>query len=180
LALVAGLAVSGMAFVAAASAQNAPPATGTPPAWGTLVGCAQTANAKDRLACYDSAMRAAGYAPNPEAVAAEHRKTFGLTVPSINLGGHKKKTEEAQAGAASPPEENPNEVDVTVDQVAITQPTGKVIIFTSDGQIWKQTDTTSVNSYPKEGDTIHIHREVLGGYFCDVNKYQSVSCVRAK
>jgi hypothetical protein len=179
MALAAGLAASGLGLAVAAHAQDASASAGTPPAWNTLVQCAQTASAKDRLACYDSAMRAAGYAPNPEAVAAEHRKTFGLTVPTINMGGHKKK-EEGKLPSAPTIEENPNEVEVTVDQVAITQPVGKVIIFTTDGQIWRQTDTTTVNSYPKEGDTIRIHREALGGYFCDVNKYQAVACVRAK
>lgn len=178
MAIAAGLAASGLGLAATAHAQDASSSTGTPPAWDTLVQCAQTVNAGKRLTCYDAAMKAAGYAPNPAAVAEEHRKAFGLTVPTIRVPKHKKgETEEATAPTV---EENASEVEVTVDQVAITQPTGKVIIFTSDGQIWKQTDTTSVNSYPKEGDTIRIHREKLGGYFCDVNKYQAVSCVRAK
>ena len=71
-------------------------------------------------------------------------------------------------------------VDVTVDQIAVTQPTNKVIIFTTDGQIWQQTDTTQINTYPKEGDTLEIRKEILGGYMCDVNKYQSVNCKRVK
>ena len=48
------------------------------------------------------------------------------------------------------------------------------------GQIWQQTDTTEINTYPKEGDTLEIRKEVLGGYMCDVNKYQSVHCKRVK
>jgi hypothetical protein len=176
------LAVAGSVSVASiAVAQDAPP-PGTPPAWDTLVRCAQTPDESARLACYDAAMRAAGYAPNPAAVAAEHRKTFGLAMPKVNVFKHKKQEEGAQAAGAqaAPEEENPNRIETTVDQIAITQPAGKIVIFTTDGQIWRQTDTTQINSYPKEGDKLVVHRGVLGDYMCDVNKYQSVHCVRAK
>jgi hypothetical protein len=176
MAVVAGLAASGLA--AGAFAQSA----GTPPAWDTLVHCAQTPDEAERLACYDTAMRAAGYAPNPSAVTANRKKTFGLSMPRVRVFKHEKKEEGARSAGASaaPLEENPNQIDVTIDQIAITQPAGKVVIFTSDGQIWRQTDTTVINSMPKEGDTMSIHTEALGGYFCDVNKYQSVRCSRVK
>ena len=174
--LVAALAVA-IGITAVASTSSAQKA---PPAWDTLVRCAQTPDESARLACYDSAMRAAGYAPNAAAVAEEHRKSFGLTVPKVNVFKHKKREEGAQtAGAAAPPpEENPNLIELTVDQVAITQPVGKLVIFTSEGQIWEQTDTTQVNTLPKEGDSFVVHKQTLGGYLCDVNKYQSVRCKR--
>ncbi len=127
-------------------------------------------------------MRAAGFAPNAADVTANRKKTFGLAMPKVNVFKHQKKEEGARTagGAPAPVEENPDRIDVTVDQIAITQPAGKIVIFTSDGQIWRQTDTTTVNSMPKEGDTLSIHKEVLGGFFCDVNKYQSVRCSRVK
>jgi hypothetical protein len=175
---VAALAVTvGVTAVAtSASAQKAPPN------WDTLVKCAQTPDEAARLACYDSAMRAAGYAPNPAAVAEEHRKAFGLTVPNVNVFKHKKREEGAQAAGANapPPEENTNRIELTVDQVAVTQPVGKIVVFTTEGQIWQQTDTTQVNTLPREGDSFEVHKEALGGYFCDVNKYQSIRCKRVK
>ena len=176
--LITALAVglSAAAFGAAAHAQNAPPA------WDTLVRCAQTPDEAARLACYDSAMRLAGYAPNPAAVNAEHRKAFGLTVPKVNVFKRHKREEGAQsAGAAAPPPEtNLNRTEITIDQVALAQPGNRVIVFTNDGQIWQQTDTTEVSQYPKAGETMMIRREALGGYFCDVNKYQTVRCKRYK
>jgi len=176
IALVAGMAASGAASVAFAQA------AGASPSWDTLVKCAQTPDESARLACYDAAMRAAGYSPNPEAVAAEHHKAFGLSMPKVTVFKKKKQEEGAEvAGAApAPPVDNPNQTEITVDQIAITQPAGKIIIFSTDGQIWRQVDTTSINNLPKEGDTVPIHKEVLGGYFCDVNKYQSVRCQRVK
>ena len=176
LALAAGLAVSSLTAVA--HAQGA----GKPPSWDALVRCAQTPDESERLACYDAAMHAAGYAPDAAAVSAVHHKSFGLSMPKVNVFKQKKREEGAKiAGAAPAPiEESPNQIEVTIDQIAITQPAGKIVIFTSDGQIWRQTDTTTVNSMPKEGDTLSIHKEVLGGFFCDVNKYQSVRCSRVK
>ncbi len=175
--LATGLAVSALGVASGAHAQS------TPPAWDTLVRCAQTPDESARLACYDTAMRAAGYAPNPTAVADEHRKGFGLSLPKMGALKRRKQQEGSQsAGAAPPPapEANPNVIEVTVDQVAVTQPVGRIIIFTTEGQIWQQTDTVTVNSFPKEGDTLTIHKEALGGYFCDANKYQSVRCKRVK
>ena len=174
--LATGLAVSALGLAAGAHAQS------TPPAWDTLVRCAQTPNESARLACYDAAMRAAGYAPNPAAVAEEHRKGFGLSLPKMGALNRHRKDEGAQAaGAAAPaPEANPDRIEVTVDQVAITQPLGRILIFTTEGQIWQQTDSTTVNSYPKEGDTVEIHKGPLGGYLCDANKYQAVRCKRVK
>jgi hypothetical protein len=176
MAMAAGLAASSLGFAAGAHAQNAPPA------WDTLVRCAQTPDEAARLSCYDSAMRAAGYSPNPAAVAEEHRKGFGLTVPKITvLKKHKREEGAKTAGAPQAPEqENPNRVELTVDQVAVTQPVGRVVVFTTEGQIWQQTDDTQINTLPKEGDSFVIRREALGGYFCDVNKHQAVRCKRVK
>ena len=176
LALAAGLAVSSLTAVA--HAQGA----GKPPSWDALVRCAQTPDESERLACYDAAMHAAGYAPDAAAVSAVHHKSFGLSMPKVNVFKQKKREEGAKiAGAAPAPiEESPNQIEVTIDQIAITQPAGKIVIFTTDGQIWRQTDTTAVNSLPREGDMMAIRKEVFGGYFCDITKYQSVRCSRAK
>ena len=181
--MVAATSLSVAVFGAAAGAhaQDAPP-SGTPPQWGTLVRCAQNPDEAARLACYDGAMRAAGYAPNPVAVEENHRKTFGLSMPKVNVFKHHKTEEGEQASGAAPPppKENPNSVEATVDQVAIVQPGGRLLVFTSDGQIWEQTDGTVLSSEPEEGSTMLIHRNAIGGYFCDANKYQSVRCKRDK
>ena len=175
-AIAAGFAALGLSAGAHAQSQ------GTPPAWDTLVHCAQTPNESERLACYDTAMRGAGYAPNPGAVAEDRRRSFGLSMPKMNVFKHKKEDEGAQAagGRRPAPESNADRVEVVVDQVAITQPSNRIIIFTNDGQIWQQTDTTELTNLPKEGDSMTIRKEALGGFFCDVNKYQSVRCKRVK
>lgn len=190
---VAGLV--GAAFVGltgAAAQDEGASAAGTPPAWDTLVRCAQMANEDARLACYDTAMRAAGYAPKPAEVAEERRKRFGLSIPKVNILKHQSKQEgqaavaqngaSAAAPTASPPpvEENPNQVTVQVQQVATLQPDGRMLVITDDGQVWEQIDTTQVSSIPRAGGTMLIKRGSLGSFFCMANKYQEVRCRRMK
>jgi hypothetical protein len=158
---------------ASASAQDAP-RTGGAPSLEALVRCADMGDKDTRLACYDSAMRAAGYAPKPEVVEAEHRKKFGLSMPK--LGGSKRaKADKSQAPIQA---EDANSTDVTVAQIAVTQPLGRLVIFTTDDQIWEQVDQELIPDRPAAGDKIHIHKEQLGGYFCDVSKYKTFRCKR--
>jgi hypothetical protein len=191
---VAATAAAGMAGAIAlglagtASAQDAATSS-TPPSWDTLVRCAQMANDDGRLSCYDEAMRAAGFAPKPAEVAAEHRKGFGLPAPKISILKHhetEKGRESAQGGAGSAaaapaePHEDANKVTVSVQEVATLQPGDRMLVITGDGQIWEQTDTTALTETPKPGDSMEIRRNFIGGYFCVPNKYQAVRCKRDK
>lgn len=176
----------------AASAQDAgAPAPGTPPPWDTLVRCAGMASEDARLSCYDAAMRAAGYAPKPAEVAAEHRRRFGLSIPQVNIIKHKGKEQGREAVAPSAPpgaspaepapaEENPDRITLQIQQVAVVQPGGRLLIFTADGQIWEQTDSDQLIELPRAGQEMRVRRNLLGGYFCDVTKYKAVRCKRDK
>jgi hypothetical protein len=155
--LAAGAAGAVLMFGAAAQAQQA---SAAPPSWDTLVKCAQIAQEDARLACYDEAMRAAGFQPKPEEVAAEKRKRFGLSLPQIGILKHHEKEEGEQAagGAAAPQkskreakrvEESEDEITVDLTQVATLQPDNKLVLFTSDGAIWQQTDTTQITTMPQ-------------------------------
>ena len=175
--LAAGL-VLGLAGVALS--QDSP----APPSWDTLVRCASNPSDDARLACYDTAMRAAGYAPKPEAVVQEHRKRFGLSIPQVNIIKHHNKEEGARAaggpsGPAAPPpaEIDQDRVDVVLDKVAI-QGDGRLLVITEDGQIWEQVGQDTINTLPKPGESITIRRGKLGGFLCDLTKYQSVRCTR--
>ena len=175
--LAAGL-VLGLAGVALS--QDSP----APPSWDTLVRCASNPSDDARLSCYDTAMRAAGYAPKAEAVVQEHRKRFGLSIPQVNIIKHHNKEEGAQAAgtpehaAAPPPAEiDQDKVEVVLDKVAI-QGDGRLLFITEDGQIWEQIGQDAINTLPRPGQTITIRRGKIGGYFCDVNKYQAVRCTR--
>ena len=170
----------------AASSQDAA-APGTPPSWDTLVKCAVMADEDTRLACYDAAMRAAGYAPKPAEVAAEKRHRFGLAMPEIRLLKRHAKQEGGQAvaangapaaAAAAKTEEDENSVSVVLDTVALVEPTHRLMLFTTDGAIWVQTDDEIVAPRPKAGQTILLQRNSFGGYFCKFDKRTKVRCER--
>lgn len=167
----------GLAAAGAAAAQDAP----APPSWTTLTRCAEMADEDARLACYDAAMRSAGFTPKPEAVAAEKRKRFGLSIPQVSILKHKGKEEGTEAAGGKPseiPKQDENEVTVELSQVATLQPDNRLMMFTADGAIWEQVGDDPVQPFPKAGDSITIHKGKVGGYLCDVNKYKAVRCKR--
>jgi len=129
----------------------------------------------DRLNCYDAAMRAAGYAPKPEAVTAARHKLFGLAAP--NILKHKDKRE--AAAAPSTVREDADNVTVTLEQVARLHD-NKLLLITTEGAIWEQTDDVEVAPTPKAGQEMTIRRNRFGGYFCDASRYKSVRCTRSR
>jgi hypothetical protein len=167
------------ALAAGAALSQAPAPAGTPPPWSTLVRCAEMANDDAALACFKAAMREAGFAPKPEAVAAEHRHSFGLSLPQIGALRHRAKQEGSAAAGreAAPAEVDEDEVTVTLSQVASLYD-GKLLFITADGGIWEQTDDTVIGSRPKAGYQMKIHKGKFGGFFCDPNAYKSVRCER--
>ena len=180
-ALGAGLVVG---IAAPAAAQSVP--AGPPPAWDALIPCAQKADPAEGFRCYQAAMRAAGYSPNPEIAATERRRRFGL--PSLPLISHKPssktKTESAQAQsglrAAAAPEEEPQEdrVTVTLEQVALIPPLNRLLLVTTEGAIWQQTDSETVSPTPKPGSSMTIVHGKISGFFCQFDRVTKVRCVR--
>jgi len=165
----------------------APIPAGPPPAWDSLIPCAQKSDPAEGFRCYQAAMRAAGYAPNPQVVAADRRRTFGLTLPK--LGGRKHEaTSEARAArqepgasrAASPaPEEEVQDrVTVTLDQVAVMPPANRLLMVTTEGAVWLQTDNEIVAPLPRAGQTMSLIRGSIDGFFCRFDKRTQVRCKR--
>jgi hypothetical protein len=181
-ALVAALAVAG-----AAAAQTAVP-SGPPPSWESLIPCAQKSDPVEGFKCYQAAMNAAGFTPNAQAVAAEKRRTFGLPLPSLHAH---KKTETAQAGApaaaatasasaqpAALPPEPEDQVTVTLESVAVTPPLNRLLLVTTEGAVWQQTDNDTVAPLPKPGQTMTVEKGHIDGFFCRFDKRTKVRCKR--
>jgi hypothetical protein len=190
---MAALAAALVAGVAGMAVAQPAPAAGTPPSWDILTHCAAMADEDARLSCYDTAMRAAGYAPKPAEVSAEKRQRFGLSLPQISLLRHHAKQEGAQSAqaaaaktstaapaAAAKVEDDPNRVTVQLDVVATIQPSRRLMLFTTDGAVWMQTDDELVAPFPKAGQTMTIRRNTFGGYFCDFDKRTAVRCERKR
>ena len=179
--LVVGAAVSASAF-----GQTAPPApSGPPPSWDALIPCAQKADPAEGFRCYQAAMRAAGYTANPEIAAAERRRRFGLSLPLI--GSHKSAAKApAEATGATPgalpaqAEEEPEDrVTVKLEQVALIPPLNRLLLVTTDGAVWLQTDSEPVSPTPKPGEPMTVVRGKIGGYFCQFDRVTKVRCTRS-
>ena len=163
-----------------AAAEAVPP--GPPPSWDALIPCAQKGDPAEGFRCYQAAMRAAGYAPNPEIAATERRRKFGL--PALSLGSHKADSRarrdlvQAQAPATAPEEEAQDRVTVKLDQVALIPPLNRLLMVTTDGAVWQQTDNETVSPTPRPGASMTIVHGRINGYFCQFDRLNKVRCTR--
>ena len=155
----------------------------TPPSWDALTQCADMTDATKGWDCFQDAMKAAGYARNPQVALAERHKTFGLALPS--LPRHEKRAkppktaETREASVASPATaEDENRITVQIVEVAYTQPLKQLLIVTSDGGVWEQVDTIPLTFTPRAGQSIEITKTRFGGYFCKFDRTNAVRCVR--
>lgn len=181
--LIAVVALAAPWLAAGAQAQDK-----TSPAWDTLAKCADMPNDADSLACFRQAMHAAGYQPAPQ-VASERRRRFGLNLPLIHHDHEAKPAsqpaEVAQANgpvaSAAPADvgENADKVSVQLSDVAVIPPANRLLLVTTDGAVWKQTDDEKVSPWPKPGQTIQIERNSFGGYFCRFDKFTKIRCTRS-
>jgi len=180
-----------------AMAQDVP--AGAPPAWPTLIHCAQLPDDDAQLACFKAAMKAAGYAAKPAEVTAERHHRFGLSMPDLNLL-KKKQVEAGQAAASAPAAAGPvgppaaepvppppgvaphaeseNDVFVKLERVALMPPNDRLLLVTTDGGIWEQTDSDTIAPLPKPGQSMEIRKNAFGGFLCIFDKHQGARCKR--
>ena len=106
----------------------------------------------------------------------EKKRSFGLGLhaPSISaiLPNRKDKEREAKINR----EEIRNQT-LTLADVQNT-PVGKLVFTSTDGAVWEQTDSDLVNEPPEPGDTLEVTKGMMGGYMCQVTRWQSVRCQR--
>ena len=108
-------------------------------------------------------------------VQATKKREFGLGVhlPSMSL----KPKQEDVARQAKQEKEDVKSLVLTLADVENT-PRGLLLMTATDGAVWEQTDGDSVPGDPVPGDTLKISKGFLGGYFCQVSRWQEVRCQR--
>lgn len=181
--LVAVLAAGLCAGGGAALAESAP--SGPPPAWDKLIPCAQKADPAEGFACYQAAMKAAGYVPDNKAVAEDRRRTFGLPnllrrSPEDRQAKAEKapKPEKAPKAAPAAPEDSEDLISVQLAEIAFIPPANKMLMVMSDGAVWEQTDSQQIRPFPRSGQPMTIRRTKFGGYFCQFDRVNAVRCIR--
>jgi hypothetical protein len=155
---------------AAAHAQTAPPANDTPAALARVYACADIAEERERLACYDSAVGRLKEAETQGEFAAidreqareVERESFGFRLPSLGrllprFGGG-----ERPAATASSVAEPEAEQQFVVERV-IERRDGQHTFVMTDGQVWVQVAPQRAANV-RDGTRVTIRRGALGGY----------------
>ena len=58
-------------------------------------------------------------------------------------------------------------------------PRGQLLLTSTDGAVWEQTDNDAVSGEgPVPGGTVKVSKGMLGGYMCQVSRWQTVRCQR--
>jgi hypothetical protein len=106
------------------------------------------------------------------------KKEFGLGLRPPSIAAILPNREETRARAQAERQEI-RSLTLTLASVEDT-PAGKMLLTSTDGAIWEQTDSDTINSRPAAGDTVQVTKGVLGGYMCQVTRWQAVRCQRDK
>lgn len=167
---VAALLVAGQALVL-----SAPHAAAAEPAAVDLnIDCTTISDPTERLNCWDSHAHATIVQKK-----AANKKLFGLTIPqteAATTAPQPKSRRHAKVKTARAQEDN-RHVVLTIASVGNTL-TGRLLLTATDGAVWEQTDSDTIRDMPVVGATFTVRRGPLGGYMCDVTRWQPVRCQR--
>lgn len=133
--------------------------------------CRAIADFNLRGQCWDSLDKA-----NQQETQATKKREFGLGLHLPSTAAVKPRKEDV-ARQARRNEGEIKSMTLTLASVGNT-PLGKLVLTASDGAVWEQTDSDQVTSMPEPGDTVKVSKGALGGYMCQVSRWQAVRCQR--
>ncbi|MBX7249613.1 MAG: hypothetical protein K1X35_11305 [Caulobacteraceae bacterium] len=177
-AALAGLMIAGVALGAPALAQNQPGGTnGRAEALKKLSQCRSIADDQARLACYDNAAQGIDEAENRgELVVVDRgqvreakRSLFGFDTSALNF--FDRGSGEARVEV--------NNVTLTIDR-AYRGEGGRWVMVMTDGQVWRQIDSSGPYNPPRHGSTAEIRKASLGSYFLNVDGQTAIRARREK
>jgi hypothetical protein len=178
--LVAAGAATLLLAAGAARSQEAPPDPAA--AWAEMQKCGALVNDGARHACADDVLRRFGALAPPEARAAEHRRQFGLELPKRQpvspaaRQDHPRAAPQLASTKTAAPDSD-HEISVTLGEVVL-RGDGKLTLTTTDGAVWRQTESDPVRPTPKSGQTMVIERTALGGFMCKIGRWTAFRCMR--
>jgi hypothetical protein len=133
--------------------------------------CRALTDFAQRGACWDALDQA-----NQQDKQIEKKRDFGLGLHLPSVSAIKPKAEKVARLADEEKAELKN-LTLTVSQVD-DSPLGRLIMTSTDGAVWEQTDGDPVNQRPEPGDTVEVSKGFMGGYLCKLTRWQSVRCQR--
>jgi hypothetical protein len=106
------------------------------------------------------------------------KRNFGLDAKPPADAAVKPKPEKAKAKKRVVPEsEDVNNLTLTIASVRDTA-LGRVLLTSTDGAVWEQTDADRVADVPGAGESFKVSKTALGGYMCHITRWESVRCQR--
>jgi len=167
------LAGGALCAVGAAQAQSGGDAAGN---WEAVVQCAGQSGAAARHACIDQVLRDRGVLDR-ERELSDARQAFGqerraapvvVPAPAPTPIPPPSAAPVAPASASAPPPSAPPELKALQTQVAAVKlgADRMLTITTTEGAVWRQTQTIDMRLPPVKGDTIEIEESALGGHRC--------------
>jgi hypothetical protein len=195
------LCLTGTAVVA-----QTPSTTNAEQGWASIARCAKEDSERARHTCMDGVLREAGLLTN-EMRATQERRAFGLEekpvrtpprqpapapTPQVAAAAPPTSTASRPAAAGSPPpiaarastdappalpaQPDRLEVELTKVDKAVS---GRLVVTTTDGAVWLQTESVEMPQPPVAGDHMSIRKGSLGGYRCSVaSTHLTYRCAR--
>jgi hypothetical protein len=151
-----------------------------------MIACASKVEDSERLACYDSAVkalgaeaRAASEAREAEASAAKAAAAAAAAAAATRAAAEAEAARKASFGKSAEPSETVSELTASVTEV-LTDGNRKAVFVLDNGQIWRHTDGPALPNV-KVGSAVTIKRGALGSFrLMPVGSNRSVQVVRMR
>jgi len=166
----AGAAAAAVAGVVLMSIPAAALADATAPR--SAADCRAISDFELRGKCWDSLDQA-----NQKDSQAEKKRSFGLGLRAPSIAAILPKQDERARERKLAEQEEVKDLTLSVASIDDSR-AGHMLITSTDGVIWEQTDGDVVAARVSPGDTVKVTKGVLGGYMCQVTRWQAVRCQR--
>jgi len=149
--------------------------------WTAVGRCAASGSERERHRCLDDLLRRAGLLTR-EAEAQAQRREFGArpaTPPAASTAAPAPAAPAVKTAPATVPPPSPDRLEVKVATIGVGTDR-KVVLTTSDGATWKQTDSDTLPRLPGAGETVRIRKASFGSYLCELPSHHTFRCVRTR
>jgi len=168
------LGIGAAALIGAAGALVPLMASADAPAPKSAAECRAIKDFNERGACWDALDK-----QTQTDTSAVRKKLFGFGKDPAEVKQEKEAKTLAKKERRRPENDGVNSLELTLADVENT-PRGLLRLTATDGAVWEQTDGDEVGEGPRPGDTVKISKGFLGGYMCQVTRWQEVRCQRDK
>ncbi|HEY4029080.1 MAG TPA: hypothetical protein VGM25_01945 [Caulobacteraceae bacterium] len=140
----------------------------------TAADCRAISDFDLRGKCWDSLDKTNQQATETAKEAKKREFGLGLHIPSVSAIKPRKEDLAREAKAEQEDVKSQTITLASVDNTAV----GKLLLTSSEGAVWEQTDSDTVANAPEPGDTVKVSKGMMGGFMCQLSRWQSVRCQR--